>query len=450
MSPGPSDLLERMTPPELIGLVRRLIGEVERLQAELERRDGVEAGQRAEIQTLKDEIARLKGLPPRPPYKPSGMDKATDRPEGEAKGDEEEAAKRRRGLGAPSFRSPGRKRWRLRRRRARASRAMRRSPFKTWRSRPRRRSIGANAGRRRTARPFRAAPGGDCRRLRPASYSSGAGAAFSGSNDLRQDRGAADRPGPGDLQAAVSDQMRADAGVAVDTRDEQPVSIFQQFARGHPLVVMMYVRYPLSLRNVEDLLAERGIDISHETVRFWWNRFGPMFAAEIRKKRVAHMHGYPQWRWHLDEVFVKVNGKLCYLWRAVDHEGEVLELVVTAKRDKAAAVKFLKRIMKKYGRPRKIVTDGLRAYSAAMREVGNADRQEVGRGLNNRAENSHQPFRRRERAMQRFRSMKTLQKFSSVHAQVHNHFNHERHLITRQVYKQRRSAALAEWRALAA
>src|SRR5271166_6815561 len=89
------------------------------------------------------------------------------------------------------------------------------------------------------------------------------------------------------------------------------------------LVVMMYVKYPLSLRNVEDLLAERGIDISHETVRFWWNRFGPMFAAEIRKKRVAHMRGYPQWRWHLDEVFVKVNGTLCYLWRAVDHEGEV-------------------------------------------------------------------------------------------------------------------------------
>ena len=136
------------------------------------------------------------------------------------------------------------------------------------------------------------------------------------------------------------------------------------------LVVMMYVRYPLSLRNVEDLLAERGIDISHETVRFWWNRFGPMFAAEIRKKRVAHMRGYPQWRWHLDEVFVKVNGKLCHLWRAVDHEGEVLEVVVTAKRNKGAAVKLLKRIMKKYGRPRKIVTDGLRAYSAAMKEVG--------------------------------------------------------------------------------
>ena len=155
------------------------------------------------------------------------------------------------------------------------------------------------------------------------------------------------------------------------------------------LVVMMYVRYPLSLRNVEDLLAERGIDISHETVRFWWNRFGPMFAAEIRKRRVAHMRGYPQWRWHLDEVFVKVNGKLCYLWRAVDHEGEVLEAVVTARRDKAAALKLLKRIMKKYGAPRSIVTDGLRAYSAAMGEIGvAADRHEVGGCLNNRAENS--------------------------------------------------------------
>ena len=183
------------------------------------------------------------------------------------------------------------------------------------------------------------------------------------------------------------------------------------------LVVMMYVRDPLSLRNVEDLLAERGIDISHETVRFWCNRFGPTFAAEIRKKR---------------------------------HEGEVLEAVVTAKRGNAAALKLLKRIMKKFDRPRTIVTDGLRAYSAAMKEVGSAGRQQVGRGLNNRAENSHQPFRRRERAMQRFRSMKALQKFSSVHAQVHNHFNQERHLVPRRVYKQRRSAALAEWRAIAA
>jgi putative transposase len=162
------------------------------------------------------------------------------------------------------------------------------------------------------------------------------------------------------------------------------------------------------------------------------------------------MRSYPQWRWHLDEVFVKVNGKLCYLWRAVDHEGEVLEAAATAKRDKAAALKLLKQIMKKYGAPRSFVTDGLRAYSAAINEIGAAKRHEVGGRLNNRAENSHQPFRRRERAMQRFRSIKTLQKFSSVHAQVYNLFNQERHLVTRQVYKQRRMAALAEWRALAA
>jgi DDE domain len=117
-----------------------------------------------------------------------------------------------------------------------------------------------------------------------------------------------------------------------------------------------------------------------------------MFAAEIRKTRVARMRGYPQWHWHLDEVFVKINGKLCCLWRAVDHEGEVLETVVTVKRDKAAALKFLKRIMKKYGRPRIVVTDGLYSYPAAMKEIGNADRHEVGRRLNNRAEKRASAF----------------------------------------------------------
>jgi transposase-like protein len=145
------------------------------------------------------------------------------------------------------------------------------------------------------------------------------------------------------------------------------------------------IDYPLSLRNVEDLLVERGIAISHETVRFWWNWFGPISAAEIRKRQIVQMRAYPQLRWHLDEVIVKVNGKLFYLWRAVDHEGEVLNAVVTSKRDKAAALKLPKRILKKYGRPRKIVTDGLCSYSAAI-EVGAADRQKVGRRLYNRAE----------------------------------------------------------------
>jgi len=216
------------------------------------------------------------------------------------------------------------------------------------------------------------------------------------------------------------------------------------------LVVMMYVRFPLSLRNVEDLLAERGIDICHETVRLWWNRFGPMFAAEIRRKRVDHMRAYTPWRWHLDEVFVKINGEMHYLWRAVDHEGEVLESFVTKRRDKAAALKFIRKAMKRHGKPRTIVTDRLRSYGAAMKEIGNADRQETGRRLNNRAENSHLPIRRRERAMLRFRQMKTLQKFSAVHAAFHNHFNQDRHLISRDDYKDRRSAALAEWKTLAA
>ena len=216
------------------------------------------------------------------------------------------------------------------------------------------------------------------------------------------------------------------------------------------LVVMMYVRFPLSLRNVEDLLAERGIDICHETVRLWWNRFGPMFAAEIRRKRVNHMRAYTPWRWHLDEVFVKINGEMHYLWRAVDHEGEVLESFVTKTRDKAAALKFIKKAMKRHGKPRTIVTDRLRSYGAAMKVIGNADRQQTGRRLNNRVENSHLPIRRRERAMLRFRRMKTLQKFSAVHAAFHNHFNQDRHLISRDDYKDRRSAALAEWKALAA
>jgi putative transposase len=162
------------------------------------------------------------------------------------------------------------------------------------------------------------------------------------------------------------------------------------------------------------------------------------------------MRGYPQWRWHLDEVFVKINGEHHYLWRAVDHEGEVLESYVTKKRDKAAALAFLKKALKRHGKVEAIVTDGLQSYPAAMRDLGIEDRREMGRWLNNRAENSHLPFRRRERAMLRFRQMKSLQKFASVHANVHNHFNQDRHLIDRQTYKTARSAALAEWQSLMA
>ena len=213
---------------------------------------------------------------------------------------------------------------------------------------------------------------------------------------------------------------------------------------------MMYVRFPLSLRNVEDLLAERGIDICHETVRHWWNRFGPIFAADIRRQRVSRMKGFRRWRWHLDEVYVKINGEMHYLWRAVDQEGEVLESYVTKKRDKAAALQFMKKALKRHGSAEAIVTDGLRSYPAAMRDLGNLDRREMGRWLNNRVENSHLPFRRRERAMLRFRQMKSLQKFASVHANVHNHFNLDRHFTDRQTYKTARSDALAEWQNLMA
>jgi putative transposase len=213
---------------------------------------------------------------------------------------------------------------------------------------------------------------------------------------------------------------------------------------------MMYIRFPLSLRNVEDLLHERGIDISHETVRFWWHRFGPMLAAEIRRRRVDRMRKCRQWRWHVDEMYVKINGERHYLWRAVDHEGEVLESFVTKTPDKKAALKLLKKARKRHGPAREFVTDCLRSYGAALRELSIGDKQETSRWANNRAENSRLPFRRRERAMLRFRRMRTLQKFASVHASVSSHFNHERSLSSRTIFKQTRAAALAEWRGLCA
>jgi putative transposase len=234
------------------------------------------------------------------------------------------------------------------------------------------------------------------------------------------------------------------------SKTDNPFRYFNSSPEVIRLVVMMYVRFPLSLRNVEDLLFERGIDICHETVRHWWNRFGPLFAADIRRQRVSQMRGFRHWRWHLDEMYVKMNGEMVYLWRAVDHEGEVLESYVTRTREKLAALRFMKKALKRHGRAEKIVTDGLRSYPSAMEELGNLERREMGRRLNNRVENSHLPFRRRERAMLRFRQMKSLQKFASVHASFHNHFNQERHLVDRETYKTRRSAALAEWQILMA
>ena len=204
---------------------------------------------------------------------------------------------------------------------------------------------------------------------------------------------------------------------------------------------MYYIRYPLSFRRVEDILHERVIDICHETVRFWVNRFGAKLAKEIRKKRLGR---HSNWQWHLDEVFVKINGERFYLWRAVDHEGEVLECFVTKRRNKAAAKKFLIKIMRKHGYPKIIATDKLPSYGAAFREIGIADKQLCGGRSNNRCENSNLPFRRRERAMQRFKTVAALHKFVSYHSQICNHFNHQRHLESRQSFKQKRTTALTE------
>jgi putative transposase len=158
-------------------------------------------------------------------------------------------------------------------------------------------------------------------------------------------------------------------------RSTKPVNAFRYFNSSPEvirLVVLMYVRYPLSLRNVEDLLFERGIDICHETVRLWWNRFGPLFAGHIRRQRVSRMRGFRQWQWHLDEMYVKINGEMVYLWRAVNHEGEVLESYVTKTRDKKAALAFMKKALKRHGSPEAVTTDGLRSYGAAMNELATA------------------------------------------------------------------------------
>ena len=164
-----------------------------------------------------------------------------------------------------------------------------------------------------------------------------------------------------------------------------------------------------------------------------------MFAAVIRKRRVQQLRSYSNWQWHLDEVFLKINGVIHYLWRAVDHEGEVLETYVTKRRDRKATLKFLRKALKRYGSPEVIITDKLRSYGVAMKIVGNVEKQETGRWKNNRRENSHPPFRRGERAMSRFRRKRTLQKFFSVHASIHSHFNQERHLYSRSNFKLNRT-----------
>lgn len=153
-------------------------------------------------------------------------------------------------------------------------------------------------------------------------------------------------------------------------KPDSAFDLFNSSSEVTRLMVMMYVRPPLSLRNVEHLLAERGIDLCHETVRMWWNRLGPLFAGDIKRQRISRMRGFRQWRWHLDEMYVKLGGEMVNLWRAVDQEGEILESYVAKTRDKDAALRFIKKALKRHGPPGAIATDGLRSYGAALRELG--------------------------------------------------------------------------------
>ena len=206
--------------------------------------------------------------------------------------------------------------------------------------------------------------------------------------------------------------------------------------------VWLYARFTLSLRDVEDLLAERGITVSYETVRRWVRHFGPVIAADLRRRRPK-----PHSTWHLDEVFIKIDGRLVYLWRAVDAEGEVLDVLVQSKRDKRAALKLMRKLLKKMRfMPDKFVTDDLRSYGAAARDLGICRHHERGRWRNNRAENSHQPTRRRERKMQGFKSAGSAQRFLSVHAATYNTFNVQRHLISAKTHRTFRASAMQTWR----
>ena len=205
--------------------------------------------------------------------------------------------------------------------------------------------------------------------------------------------------------------------------------------------IWLYFRFSLSSRDVEDLLAERGVDVSYETVRLWVLKFGAIYAGNLRKQRPR-----PSGQWHLDEVFVSINGQRSYLWRAVDNEGEVLEILVQSRRNKRAALRLMRKLLKKQGfAPDVIVTDKLPSYGAALRELDLSNRHDFGGRKNNRAENSQPPIRRREWRMQRFRSPGSALRFLSVHASIYNTFYVQRHLISRKTLRNFRSEAMNLW-----
>ncbi len=217
-----------------------------------------------------------------------------------------------------------------------------------------------------------------------------------------------------------------------------PPSIIQR-------AIWLYTRFNLSFRDVEELLAERGVEVSYETVRRWVIRFGPLFSRRLRCDRPR---AHPQW--HLDEMYVSIGGRWMYLWRAIDQEDEVLDVLVQARRDKRAALKLMRKLLKKHGfAPRTIVTDKWRAYAAAFRDLGLNAWHHHAKWKNNRIEGSHVRIRRRERAMQGFRSPGSAQRFLSIHAAVYNHFTTRRHLISAAEHRHRRDQAFTAWRTAA-
>ena len=215
--------------------------------------------------------------------------------------------------------------------------------------------------------------------------------------------------------------------------------------RFHPDIIRraiwMYFRFNLSFRDVEELMIERGIDVSYETIRRWVDKFGSTYASRIKSRSEA-----PSPVWHLDEVYTKIAGKMVYLRRAVDNEGTVLDIVVQHRRNTKAATRLLRKLLRNQGiKPQRIVTDRLGSYEAALKLLGLKHLQDVGGRKNNRAECSHVPIRRRERKSQRFRSVRNAQKLLSAHSQIYNLFNYRRHLISRNTLQKFRTQALNEW-----
>jgi putative transposase len=205
--------------------------------------------------------------------------------------------------------------------------------------------------------------------------------------------------------------------------------------------VWLYFRFPLSDREVEELMLQRGVVVSYETVRRWCVKFGQAYADGLRHRRPR-----PGDKWHLDEVFLKVNGEWHYLWRAVDQDGNVLDILVQSRRDAKAARRFMAKLLKKQCRvPRVLVTDKLKSYGAAHRELLPSVEHRAHKGLNNRAENSHQPTRQRERAMKGFRSVGAAQRFLSAFSGISPHFRPRRHLMTASGHRLEMTIRFAIW-----